>query len=125
MSVNWSVMIAYKNLAEEINKIRVDNRLSVPQMAAQLKMSYQGLRKILNGETRSVQDGTIRAIEEAFKCKMVTKGNMVNFVPLFEADATKVSDLDDATRELIKEFKKKSPSVQKMFLNMIKSVDEN
>lgn len=72
--------MAYKNIVDEIERLRNSQMLSVLEMSAKIGLSYAGLRRILDGVTVNVQEGTIRNIAKAFDCEIETEDNNIYFV---------------------------------------------
>ncbi len=69
----------YSNIREAIEELRKEERLSIPEMAKRVGMSYPGLRKIIIGETQNVQEATVRSIAEAFNREIIEDGDLVYF----------------------------------------------
>lgn len=72
----------YGNVREEILRLMDKNHLSVLEMASKIKMSYNGLRRILDSKEDLivVQKATLRNIADAFGCEIEEKGQRIYFV---------------------------------------------
>lgn len=70
----------YKNLADEIERLRSGQMLSLLEMAELTRVSYVTLQRILDGVTKNVQSSTLRNIAKAFNCEIDIDGDKIYFI---------------------------------------------
>ncbi len=70
-----------KNIAKEIQAILDQDLISVEELAERTGLTVPGLKKILNGQTSSVQRSTIRKIADGTGRVARIEGDTVTFTP--------------------------------------------
>ena len=68
-----------ENIKEELERIRIELRWSVLQLSTNCSLSYNALRKIIDGHTKNIREDTLSKIEEGTGYKAEIDGNRIIF----------------------------------------------